>query len=50
VTKAKQWARALLAWEWAHNELMKQDLQPHERDALFTLHDMMRTRASGVEQ
>lgn len=49
MTKREQWAKALRAWEWAHVELMKQELQPHERDALFTLHDLLRTRASGVK-
>lgn len=41
------WKKALVAWEWAHNELMKQELAPHEREALFVLHDMIRMRASG---
>lgn len=39
----------LLAYEEAYNALIADELQPHERDALYTLHTMLRTRASGSD-
>ena len=50
MTNAKQWERRLKAYEKVMNVLLNEDLQPHQREALFTCHQLMRERASGGEQ
>lgn len=39
----------LTSFEEAYNALMAGELQPHERDALYTTHYLLRTRASGAD-
>ncbi len=43
------WRKMLLAFEDGFNALLREELTDEERTAVYLVHDLLRTRASGAD-